>query len=134
MRFIDSNSNWKTYMSSDKNMVLLPQIVFSELCGLIRKAVNGPNQLKNVLNQFAEIIPCAPTQNYSWGFLEQDINNFVKALQVKVNKGKFPVFMDCLAVLIKVGNLSPQDINEYLEDNKIIKQNLITGIVSYGNL
>jgi hypothetical protein len=119
MSFKDDNPNWKLYSNSVRNMNTVPSMAFAELKGLIRKSSNDNRGLKDVLNGFAEIIPCEPTQNWGWNFLENDIAIYVDALKAKVNKGKFPVFMDCLAVLIDVGDLRLEDINEFLEDNNI---------------
>ena len=119
MSFKDDNPNWKTYTSVTKYMNKVPAAAFSELNGLIRRSANNANELKTVLNSLAEVIPCEPTQNWGWGFLEYDIPIFVDALESKVNKGRFPVFMDCLAVLIIMGDLSIDDINDFLEDNDI---------------
>lgn len=119
MSFKDDNPNWKLYSNSVRNMNTVPPMAFAELEGLIRKSSNDSRELKGVLNGFAEIIPCEPTQNWGWNFLENDIAIYVDALKAKVNKGKFPVFMDCLAVLINVGDLRLEDINEFLEDNNI---------------
>jgi hypothetical protein len=119
MSFKDDNPNWKLYTNSDRNMNMVPFSAFAELNGLIRRSVNYAHELKAVLDGFAEIIPCEPTQDWTWEFLVQDIPFFVDALKEKVNKGRYPVFMDCLAILVKVGNLCLEDINEFLEDNNI---------------
>lgn len=119
MSFRDDNPNWKIYLTSSEKMTTVPQSAFPELCGVIRKAATNANQLKKILNRLAEIIPCALTQDWGLSFLENDIKDFVNEIETKVKKGKFPIFMDCLAALIEVGNLSPKDINEYLEDNNI---------------
>lgn len=119
MSFRDDNPNWKAYSNASKHMNTVPSVAFSELNGLIRRSANNADELKNLLNGFAEIIPCEPTQNWGWNFLENDIPTFVDALESKVSKGRFPVFMDCLAILVDRGDLLLEDINDFLEDNNI---------------
>lgn len=119
MSFKDDNPNWRQYTNTKKYMTEVPQEAYSELSGLIRKSARDSNELKNILNGFSEIIPCEPTGNWGWSFLEQDISIFISAIKSKVNKGRFPVFMDCLALLHDNGDLTLEQINEYLEDNSI---------------
>ena len=119
MSFKNDIPNWKSFSNAAKYMNKVPSMAFSELNGLIRRSANSASELKNVLNIFAEIIPCKPTQNWGLSYLENDIPIFVNALEAKVKIGRFPVFMDCLAVLVDSGNLLVEDINCFLEDNNI---------------
>ncbi len=112
MGFKDNNPKWKLYYNPAKSMQTIPREAFSELHGLIRRAANDSNELKAILNGFSELIPCEPTQNWGWSFLEQDIALFVNALESKVSRGRLPSFMDCLALLIETGNITRSDSND----------------------
>lgn len=120
MSFSDDNPNWESYYNENMYMDSVPEKAFSELKGLIRRASKkNAYILKNILNSMAEIIPCAPTQNWNWGFLEYDIPEFVDSIKSKVEQGRFSVFMDCISILIERGALSMKEANDYLEDNEI---------------
>ena len=119
MAFKDDIPNWKSYSNCTYYMKDVPQTAYSELSGLIKKAANNGNELRKILNVMAEKIPCELTQNWTWDFLLYDIPEFVYALEKKVEKGRFPVFMDCVSLLAEIGKLTTDEINDYLEDNKI---------------
>lgn len=119
MAFKDDITNWKALNSESYYMKSVPQEAYAELYGLIQKAAKTADQLKRILNNMAEIIPCKPTQDWTWDFLVYDISYYVDAIMNKVEKGRFPVFLDCVALLIQVGNLTVEDVNEYMDCNKM---------------
>lgn len=119
MGFKQDVPDWKVFGNDTYNMNIVPEAAYSELNGIILRAANGSIELKNILNCMAEIIPCEAITNWGWDYLKYDVNGIVKAISAKVNKGRFPVFMDCLAVLVSNGVLLLDDINDFLEDNEI---------------
>ena len=100
-------------------MKSVPDDLWSELQGLVRKASSDEHKLKSIFNTFAEIIPCAPTEAWSWGFLENEISDFVFNIKKKAHNGRFDKFMDCLVVLVDVGDLSVEELNDFLEEHNI---------------
>ena len=119
MAFKADIPNWKSYPETTYYMKTVPSSAYNEFSGLIKRASKGSVQLKQILNIMAEIIPCEAVQDWNWGFLVDDIPFFVAAIEAKVNLGRFPVFMDCVATLAEKGSLSIEEINDFLEDNKL---------------
>lgn len=119
MGFKQDVPNWKAYDNEKYKMNVVPESAYSELNGIILRAAHNANELKAILNGMAEIIPCEPTQNWGWDFLAHDVSGVIDSIASKVDKGRFPVFMDCLSVLVNPGDLLLDDINDFLEDNEI---------------
>lgn len=119
MSFKNDNPDWKVCMEDAWNMKSIPHEVWPELCGLIRKASTNEHVLKAILNSIAEILPCETTASWSWSWLEREISEYVSNIRAKVANGRFDKFMDCLMVLVEVGDLSIDDINDFLEEHKI---------------
>lgn len=119
MSFKNDVPNWSIYTNNKYHMNDVPSDAFSELNGLIRRSVNNSSDLKMILNVMAEIIPCEPVTNWGWDFLVNDITWIINAISKKVEKGRFPIFMDCLSVLVEKGDLLLDELNDYLQDNEI---------------
>ena len=91
---------------------------------LIRKSAKDANKLKAIINNIAEITGGDITTNWGWDFLENDIHNCVFGIRKKAVGGRvehFEAFMDCLAVLHDIGDLTPDDVNEFTEDHGFAK-------------
>lgn len=144
MSFKNDIPNYKSYSEDKYHMKTVPNAVWPELEGLIRRYSDDASTLKAYLNRFSEIIPCEQTTNWGWGFLANDISDFVYAIKRKVDNGRFDVFMDCMAVLINGVIGRDEEINEFFEEHKIgyycfidkmiIKALLYIGILGYTKL
>lgn len=97
----------------------IPSSVWSGFSGLIRRSAKDATTLKAILNTFAEIIPTNPTSNWGFGWLENEIPDYVSTIRRNVDEGKINKFFDCLAVLVEVGELTVDNINEFLEDTSL---------------
>lgn len=103
-------------------MHTVPDEAWTPFEGLIRKASKNGDKLRSVINSIAEITGGPMTNNWGWGFLEYDIPDCVRGIREKVSGVRvnhFEAFMDSLAVLHDIGNLSCDAINEFLEDYAI---------------
>ena len=119
MSFKSDVPNYKSYNEDKYYMKTVPNAVWSELEGLIRRYSDDATSLKGYLNRFSEIIPCEQTTNWGWDFLANDISDFVYAIKRKVDNGRFDVFMDCMAVLVNGVLGRDEDINEFFEEHRI---------------
>lgn len=119
MAFKKDNPDWKSYAEDSYYMKTVPYGLWDELQGLVRKASSNERKLKAILNTFAEILPCGTTESWSWSFLEGEIRDFVFNIKKKVDSERFDKFMDCLAVLVNVGDLSVDELNDFLDEHKI---------------
>lgn len=118
--FKEDIPDYKTYHdTADWYYSSIPSTVWSGFSGLIRRSAQKADTLKAVLNTFAEIIPADMTSNWGYDWLENEISDYVSMIRKKVDDGRINKFFDCLAVLVDVGSLSEDDINEFLEDNHI---------------
>ncbi len=119
MSFKNDIINFKSFPDNEFYMHSLPDDIWTPLQALIRKSAPNSYKLKAVINSIAEITGGSLTNNWGWDFLEQDISDCVFDIRKKCIGGRvehFEAFMDCLAVLHEVGNLSIDDLNEFLED------------------
>ena len=119
MSFKENLPDYKSYNNGKVYMNVVPSGAWSEFSGLILKAASSDSDFVLILNHFAEIIPCEPAKTWSGSFLGEESQEFVRRIKSKVDKGHFDIFMDCLAVLNTIGQLSKDDVNEFLEDNEI---------------
>ncbi len=119
MSFKNDIPNYKSYNEDKYHMKTVPNAVWPELEGLIRRYSDDASTLKGYLNRFSEIIPCEQTTNWGWDFLANDISDFVYAIKRKVDNGRFDVFMDCMAALINGVIGRDEEINEFFEEHKI---------------
>ena len=94
MSFKNDVPNYKSYREDKYHMQTVPNAVWSELEGLIRRYSNDASTLKGYLNRFSEIIPCEPTTNWGWDFLTNDIGYFVRRIKNKVTNGRFDIFVN----------------------------------------
>ena len=81
MSFKNDVPNYKSYREDKYHMQTVPNAVWSELEGLIRRYSNDASTLKGYLNRFSEIIPCEPTTNWGWDFLASEIGYFVRCIK-----------------------------------------------------
>ena len=122
MSFKDDIPEFKSIPDGDLYMRSVPDEAWTSLESLIRKAASGPSKLKAIINNIAEITGGHMTNNWGWDFLENDIPDCVYDIKKKVSGGRvkhFEAFMDSLAILHNVGDLTYDDINEFLEDHGI---------------
>lgn len=119
MSFKSDIPNYKSYNEDKYHMKTVPNAIWPELEGLIRRYSEDAVQLKGYLNRFSEIIPCEQTTNWGWDFLANDISNFVYAIKKKVDNGRFDVFMDCIAALINGVVGRDEEINDFFEEHKV---------------
>ncbi len=98
----------------------MPSSFWSGVQGLIRASSKDACVLKNNLNRIAEIIPCEPTNDWGWDFLENQICWYVRELKKKVEKkDRIDVLMDYLAELVVHDEDRVVKLNEFLEEQKI---------------
>lgn len=122
MSFKEDMPNYKSFPDGELYMHSVPDEVWTSLESFIRKAAHSSEKLKAIINNVAEITGGQLTNNWGWDFLENDISDCVCGIRRKVSGGPikhFEAFMDSLAILHDIGDLSPEDINEFLEDHSI---------------
>lgn len=122
MGFKDDIPEFQSIPDGDYYMHSVPDEVWSQMNGLIRKASANKENLKAIINNIAEITGGRMTNHWGWDFLENEIPNCVAGIQRKVNGKRamhFEAFMDCLALLHDIGDLTVDDVNSFLEDNGI---------------
>lgn len=122
MSFKNDLPDFKLFPDGDLYMHTVPSDVWPSLEGLIRKASSDQFKLKAIINTIAEITGGQLTQNYNWSFLEGDIPQCVNDIRKKTEKGRvyrFESFMDSLAVLVNLGDINCDEINDFLEDKGI---------------
>lgn len=122
MAFKEDIPEFKSIPDGALYMHTVPDEVWTPLEGLIRRASKNANKLKTIINSIAEITGGQMTNNWGWGFLEYDIPDCVRGIHEKVSGVRvnhFEAFMDSLAVLHDIGDLSCDAINEFLEDYAI---------------
>ncbi len=119
MPFSTDLPNWKSYSEEDYYMKSVPDDFWEEFSGIAFRAASTDRQIVSIINHISEIIPCSPTNNWGGSFIREDLNDRVRRIQKKVEDGKLPILMDCLAVLSDEGNLTCDEINELLSDHKI---------------
>jgi|GEM_PF-4558691 len=122
MSFKKDIPNYKSVPDGELYMQTVPSGIWISIESLIRKSASNADKLKAIINTIAEITGGHLTNNWGWGFLENDIPQCVSDIRRKTEKGKvyhFESLMDSLAVLVNIGDLSCDDLNEFLEDNEI---------------
>lgn len=122
MSFKKDIPDFKSISDGELYMHTVPDEVWTPMESLIRKSATNSDKLKAIINNIAEITGGEMTNNWGWDYLENDIPDCVRGIRKKVAGGRvehFEAFMDCLAVLHDIGNLSYEDINEFLEDHGI---------------
>lgn len=119
MSFKNDINDFRSLPDGELYMHTVPSNVWTPMESLIRKASSNASILKAILNNIAEITGGQMTQNWGWDFLENDIPECVAGIRRKVSGGRvahFDAFMDCLAILHDIGDLTCDEINEFLED------------------
>ena len=113
MAFKDDIPEFRAFQNGDFYMHTVPNTVWTPFESLIRKSAHDSNKLKAIINNIAEITGAPLTNNWGWSFLEQDIPDCVSGIRTKVS-GKqvehFEAFMDSLAILHDIGELSCDDM------------------------
>lgn len=121
MSFKNNFPDYKSFSEDNyiMNSGFLSSSFWSQLQGIVLRA-GSKNGLLNILNKFAEIIPCEPTTNWGANYLRNDVSNFVGAIRRRVQSDNhFDVLMDCLGVLADIDGEMLGDINDFLLDHKI---------------
>ena len=122
MSFKSNVPDYKMYSNTELHMNSLPDDIWGSLKVLIRKSAKDADNLKAIINYIAEITGGPLTDNWGWDFLVRDIDDCVYGIRKKYEgmaKKHFESFMDSLAVLHDVGNLTCEEIDEFLEDHAI---------------
>lgn len=122
MAFKKDIPDFKSIPENELYMHSVPDSVWTPMESLIRKSAINSEKLKAIINCIAEITGGKITNNWGWDFLENDIPICVSGIRRKVSGGRvehFEAFMDSLAVLHDIGNLTYDDINGFLEDHGI---------------
>lgn len=121
MSFKEEHPDYKTYESSKMPCLFYANLPcgfqWSELESLVDEA-GGPNRelLAKVVQKMATKVRAGSVSGgnpYDW------IAYVITKMREKVREGKFYVFMDCLAILCDDGELNPETLNEFLEENRI---------------
>ena len=122
MSFKNDVPSFKSIPDGNYYMHTVPDDAWAPMESLIRKSAIDANKLKAIINNIAEITGGDITTNWGWDFLENDIHSCVSGIRKKAAGGRvehFEAFMDSLAVLHDIGDLTPDDINEFMEDHAI---------------
>lgn len=120
MSFHSDIPDYKSYSEDVYYMHSIHNDFWKGFGGLILRAANNNAKcLKDILNEFAALIPCQPTTNWGWDFLQNEIDYYVREIKKKVNQDNFDIAMDALSILVKTGYLSVEDLNHFLEELNI---------------
>lgn len=116
MSFIKEHPNYSSYYSSDFYVNKFPSDMKEALEGFMLKiADNDCRKLKGLIHIIATIVNTGITQNYSWDYLLKDLGNSLNVLL----SSKFENFFDFIEMLYNETELSKDDINTFLENNRI---------------
>lgn len=116
MSFIDNHPNYKDYNSIEEYSYFdVPYSAWRELESLIAKA-GADGSLQEVVQRIATESGAGTIYN---GLAYTSIPDVVSTIRKKVKDGRFYIFMDCLAILGDYGDLQLEDLNVFLDDNKI---------------
>lgn len=120
MSFCNDIPDYKSYLEDIYYMHSIPNDFWKGFSGLIlRAANNNANNLKDILNNFAALVPCQHTTNWGWNFLQNEIDYYIREIKNKVNQGYFYIAMDALSILVRIGDLGVEELNQFLEELKI---------------
>lgn len=114
MPFIEDHPNYKQYrIPTGLHFSDVPHKAWSEFKSLIDVAAGEDRELLvRVLSNLAKIARFGLVEP---GLEVQFIPDVVSSIRNKVEAGHFNVFMDSLAVLCDEGELTIDDLSEYLE-------------------
>lgn len=95
-RFIDDHPNYKSYSSDEYVVEKVPQEMVDKMCGIILRFCHQERlNLKSICDSAASYVPEAPTGNWGYDYLKNDLRDHLWSLHKKL-----PNFMDFLAELI----------------------------------
>lgn len=103
----------------------LPYRIISELVDALEGiaigcADNSSSKIKCIVDGFATIIPCAPTTNWGFDFIVNDLHTEIIKIQQKINENdRVDILFDCFAFLVKEFNYPIADLNQLLKENHI---------------
>lgn len=120
MSFKSDIPDYRSYSEDEYYMQSVPlnSNIWSSLSGLILRAADE-NGIKDILDEFAKLIPCTPSTNWGYEYLKNEIPDFVGAIKRKVSDGKIYILMDCLAAMIEGSFELMDDVNDFLDENGI---------------
>lgn len=119
MSFLKDIPNYKTLHSDKYFLSKAPDSIWDKIEAYGTKASNNANDLSSIINQTNELTLTPRTQNWGYSFLVNDWSDSVFQLRKEVNKGKFYLLMDAIAIIAKVGCIDAGEINEFLEEQQI---------------
>ncbi len=120
MSFEKDIPNYKNIEDEELYFNDLPSGIWNATQGLIRTAANGNfSILKDIINSIAEKTGSALTTAWSWNDLENEIPYYVGVLHRRTEAKGIPFFMDTLEMIYRKGELSSQELNEWLENNQL---------------
>ncbi len=91
MSFKDDFPDYAKYDESQYYYSRVPPGLNSALQGLIIRVCEGGTALSTVCNDLAARIPAAPTSNWGWDWLVNDLRDYIGLISKK-----FPKYMDCI--------------------------------------
>lgn len=117
MAFKDDLPEWKSYCDGTYYMKSIPSGFWDGFNGLVLRGAK--ENIKNIINKMAEVIPCTPTLNWGVDWLQSDLLEICRKIKEKAKANNISVLMDCIAILIDDGDLSCDEVNDFLDSNRI---------------
>ena len=120
MAFIDDIPHYKELEDDEYYFHSVPSQAWDELEALIQSSAEDASELKMILIKIGYKVRYKTITDFGYSWLLEHISPIVSKLRKCVEeRGRFNIFMDCLAILVDDGGKSIAEVNEYLEDNRI---------------
>lgn len=119
MSFSKDIPDYKTLHSDKYYLNKAPDLIWDKIEAYGTRVSETASDLASVINQTNELTLTPRTHNWGYDFLVNDWSNSVFQLRKEVNKGKFNLLMDAIAIIAKVGFIEAEEINEFLKDQQI---------------
>lgn len=113
-RFKTTHSDYESYRSEHYQVADIPDDLWSGLKGLIIRHCDGADSLKAVVNAILTIVPTGPTNNWGYGFLQDDLDHAIRQIRGK----PFARAMDAIGSVYEELLYTPfgDDLEELLEE------------------
>lgn len=122
MTFKKDIPNYKQFINLENEMSEIPKDAFAQLEALFMKASGGESgPMQHIINALSPVLMTKTTTNWGASYLITDFKNLTNELKLKVENGKYHLFMDCLQTMVQNSDrlLTEDDVNEFLDDHGI---------------
>ncbi|MBE5918511.1 MAG: hypothetical protein E7272_01585 [Pseudobutyrivibrio ruminis] len=117
-RFKNDINNWEANKDRDIEITNNADNNFwDEMEGIVVKASRSEENLIEILNMLAGIVPCGTVGFAELNNVYDELKRIIGCLHKKVDRYGIPRLMDSIALLSEKGSLSYIEINNFMEEN-----------------